>query len=57
VVSKERIAQRLAVRQEEVADNAIEVYVHRLRRRLEPLGVSIRTVRGLGYLLEKGADE
>jgi two-component system OmpR family response regulator len=57
VVSKDRIAQRLAVRQEELADNAIEVYVHRLRRRLDPLGVRIRTVRGLGYLLEKTADE
>jgi two-component system OmpR family response regulator len=57
VVSKDRIAQRLAVRQEEVADNAIEVYVHRLRRRLDPLGIRIRTVRGLGYLLEKEAGE
>jgi two-component system OmpR family response regulator len=33
--------------------NAIEVYVHRLRRKLEPAGVVIRTIRGLGYLLEK----
>jgi two-component system OmpR family response regulator len=52
VVSKDSIAQRLAVRSEELADNAIEVYVHRLRKRLEPLSISIRTVRGLGYLLE-----
>ncbi|QSA95600.1 response regulator [Methylococcus sp. EFPC2] len=56
VVSKDRIAQRLAVRSEELGDNAIEVYVHRLRRRLEPLGTRIRTVRGLGYLLEKSRD-
>lgn len=56
VVSKDRIAQRLAVRQEEFADNAIEVYVHRLRKRLDPLGISIRTLRGLGYLLEKDGD-
>jgi len=27
--------------------------VHRLRRKLEPAGVAIRTIRGLGYLLEK----
>lgn len=53
VVSKDSIAQRLAARSEELADNAIEVYVHRLRKRLEPLGIGIRTVRGLGYLLEK----
>lgn len=52
VVSKEHIAQRLPVRTEELADNAIEVYIHRLRKRLEPYGLGIRTVRGLGYLLE-----
>lgn len=56
VVGKDRIAQRLATRLEELADNAIEVYVHRLRKRLEPLEVRIRTVRGLGYLLERGRD-
>lgn len=59
-VSKDHIARRLAVGSEEVADNAIEVYVHRLRRRLEPSGIRIRTLRGLGYLLEtsrQGTDE
>jgi two-component system OmpR family response regulator len=30
----------------------IEVYIHRLRRKLEGSGLVIRTVRGLGYLLE-----
>ena len=53
VVSKDRIAQRLAGGTEELADNAIEVYIHRLRRRLAPEGISIRTLRGLGYLLEE----
>ncbi|MGZ8441022.1 MAG: winged helix-turn-helix domain-containing protein, partial [Candidatus Deferrimicrobiaceae bacterium] len=38
---------------EDVGSNAIEIYVHRLRRKLEPGGIRIRTVRGLGYLLEK----
>lgn len=57
VVSKDNIAQRLAAHAEELADNAIEVYVHRLRKRLEPLGINIRTLRGLGYLLEKNQDE
>lgn len=56
VVSKDSIAQRLAVRSEELADNAIEVYVHRLRKRLERYNISIRTVRGLGYLLELTED-
>ncbi|MBZ9560385.1 MULTISPECIES: response regulator transcription factor [unclassified Modicisalibacter] len=36
---------------ESLGDNAIEVYVHRLRRRLADSGVELRTVRGLGYLL------
>ncbi len=52
VVGKERIAQRLSADGEALADNAIEVYIHRLRKRLEPYKVVIRTVRGLGYLLE-----
>jgi two-component system OmpR family response regulator len=57
VVSKDSIAQRLASHSDDLADNAIEVYVHRLRKRLEPLGICIRTVRGLGYLLEQDSDE
>lgn len=56
VVSKDKIAQRLSVKGEGLGGNAIEVYVHRLRRRLESWGVGIRTVRGLGYLLEKSPD-
>jgi two-component system OmpR family response regulator len=53
VVSKDRIAQRLSVDSSEVlADNAIEVYVHRVRKRIEAYGVVILTIRGLGYLLE-----
>ena len=40
---------------EEVSNNAIEVYVHRLRKKIEPSGVRIITVRGLGYCLEKAA--
>jgi len=36
-----------------VTENAIEVYVHRLRRKLEPIGIHVQTVRGLGYFLAK----
>lgn len=53
VVSKEQLAEQLYGWDEDVGPNAIEVYVHRLRRKLEPGGGTIRTVRGLGYLLEK----
>jgi two-component system OmpR family response regulator len=53
VVTKEQLAEQLYGWEEEVGANAIEVYVHRLRKKLEPAGVSIRTIRGLGYLLER----
>jgi two-component system OmpR family response regulator len=53
VVSKEQLIESLCPWSEEVTANAIEVYVHRLRRKLEPGGVGIRTVRGLGYLMDK----
>ena len=53
VVNKDQLAEELYGWDEEVSANAIEVYVHRLRRKLEPAGVTIRTIRGLGYLLEK----
>lgn len=54
VVSKQQLVDHLCEWGEEVSDNAIEVYVHRLRRKLEPR-VKIRTVRGLGYCLEQAA--
>ncbi|MGZ8162539.1 MAG: response regulator [Methylobacter sp.] len=57
VVCKDRMAQRLAVDGEALTDNAIEIYVHRIRKRIEPYGAVIRTVRGLGYLLEKAGDD
>lgn len=55
VTAKEAIADRLTGWDEGVGDNAVEVYIHRLRRKLEGSGVAIRTLRGLGYLLEAEA--
>jgi len=52
VVNKDHIANRLARAGEALSDTAIEVAVHRLRRRLEPYNLHVRTVRGFGYLLE-----
>jgi two-component system OmpR family response regulator len=57
VVSKDRIAQRLAEDGEALTDNAVEIYVHRLRKRIESYGAVIRTVRGLGYLLERSDEQ
>jgi two-component system OmpR family response regulator len=56
VLSKEQIAERLTGFDEQLSPNAIEVHVSRLRTKLEPAGLHIRTVRGFGYLWE-GADE
>ena len=52
IVSKEAIIQAMVNWGEELSLNAIEVYVSRLRAKLEPAGVRIRTVRGFGYMLE-----
>lgn len=56
VVSKEQLLESLYGWEGETSDNAIEVYIHRLRKRLEGSGVVIATVRGLGYLMEEPGD-
>jgi two-component system OmpR family response regulator len=53
VVSKELLSEQMSALGEEMSVNAIEVYVHRLRKKIEAGSVNIRTLRGLGYLLEK----
>jgi two-component system, OmpR family, response regulator len=53
VVSKELLSEQMSALGEEMSVNAIEVYVHRLRKKIESGNVNIRTLRGLGYLLEK----
>jgi two-component system OmpR family response regulator len=56
IVSKDSIVQAVVGWGEELSANAIEVYVSRLRAKLEPAGVRIRTVRGFGYLLEEPSE-
>ncbi len=53
VVKKEVIMESLCGWDDDMGSNAIEVYVHRLRKKLESSGAHIRTIRGIGYLLEK----
>ena len=53
LISKSQLVDHLCEWGEEVSANAIEVYVHRLRRKLESGGVRILTMRGLGYTLDK----
>lgn len=52
-VSKALLCEQMSDLGEEMSVNAIEVYVHRLRKKIEAGNVNIRTLRGLGYLLEK----
>ena len=54
VVSKQQIIDAIAPWGEDLTLNAVEVYVSRLRLKLEGAGVAIRTIRGFGYLLEAG---
>jgi two-component system OmpR family response regulator/two-component system response regulator TctD len=53
LVSKDQLVDHLCSWGEEVSTNAIEVYIHRLRKKIESSGVRINTMRGLGYSLVK----
>jgi two-component system OmpR family response regulator len=53
VVTKQQITEHLYGWEEGSTSNAVEVFIYRLRRKLEPSGVDIRTVRGMGYLIDK----
>lgn len=57
VVSKEQMLNHLYGWGDDVADNVIEVNIYRLRKKLEPLGCEIRTVRGMGYLMDRLDDQ
>lgn len=52
VISKEFIAERIFSFDDEAQPSAIEIYIHRLRKKITDKGPNIRTVRGLGYMLE-----
>ena len=52
VVNKEQMLEKLCNFDEDISDNALEVYLHRLRKKLDYSDINIRTIRGLGYLLE-----
>src|SRR5207237_3716724 len=56
VLSKEQIAQQMADYDSQLTTNAVEVYISRLRAKIETAGVHIRTVRGFGYLWETSND-
>lgn len=53
-LSKQQILDRVFSDDDNVHPEAVEVFVHRLRKRLDGSGVRITTLRGLGYALEAG---
>ncbi|MDN5841995.1 MAG: response regulator transcription factor [Alcaligenaceae bacterium] len=52
VVTKQQIVNSLSAWDADFSENAVEVYVYRLRKRLDGTGAGIQTVRGFGYLLD-----
>ncbi len=55
VVSKRVLSEKLSETDGALGDNALEAFISRLRKKLAGSGVSIRTLRGLGYVLEEDA--
>jgi two-component system OmpR family response regulator len=56
VVTKAQLTETLAERNEDIGDNTVEVYVHRIRHKIQGNGVEIVTVRGFGYLLRTAVE-
>ncbi|MBX3655167.1 MAG: response regulator transcription factor [Ramlibacter sp.] len=56
VVSKRTLSQKLSEFDDALGDNALEAFISRLRKKLAGSGARIRTLRGLGYVLEAGPD-
>ena len=54
-VSKRELSDKLSSFDEALADNALEAFISRLRKKLLGSGAGIRTLRGIGYLLEAQA--
>ncbi len=54
--NKEKLLQALTGWDKEITPNAVEVYISRLRSKLEPHGVVLRSIRGFGYRLELAGD-
>ncbi|HET7930662.1 MAG TPA: response regulator transcription factor [Rhodanobacteraceae bacterium] len=54
VTSREHVIEALCTWNEALTDNGLDIAIYRLRRKLAGSGANLRTVRGLGYLLEAG---
>ncbi|MBB3225782.1 two-component system OmpR family response regulator [Luteibacter sp. Sphag1AF] len=56
VTSRAQLVEALCNWDEELTDNGLDIALHRLRRKLQGSGTNVRTIRGLGYLLEETQD-
>ncbi|KAF1005286.1 MAG: Transcriptional regulatory protein tctD [Luteibacter sp.] len=56
VTSRAQLVEALCNWDEDLTDNGLDIALHRLRKKLQGSGTSVRTIRGLGYLLEESAD-
>ena len=57
VVSKRQLLELIGGGDTDLSENAAELYVHRVRRKIERSGCMIRTLRGFGYLLQVDGDD
>lgn len=55
VISKRELAEKLSGFDDLLGDNALEAFISRLRKKLQGSGAGIRTLRGIGYVLEESA--
>ena len=53
VVSKRELSGKLSESDGVLGDNALEAFISRVRKKMGGSGVEIRTVRGLGYVLQE----
>ncbi|HEX7815745.1 response regulator transcription factor [Dyella sp.] len=57
VTSRAQLVEALCSWDEELTDNGLDIAIYRLRRKLADSGTQVRTIRGLGYLLEQVKDD
>ena len=56
LTSRAQLVEALCNWDQELTDNGLDIAMHRLRRKLQGSGTHVRTVRGLGYMLEQSKD-
>ncbi len=52
IISKDQIIDSISDFSDEMNPSTVEIYIHRIRKKLEATDVTIRTIRGIGYILE-----